>query len=657
MLKLESLSLARGVKTLLKNASVQLNPRECAALVGRNGTGKSSLLAAICNEMSLDSGSLQKPPLEKIVKLEQVLPASLASCADYVLAGDRQLAAAQLAVDAAQGDDQGEQLADALTALNELEPWSAPSRARSLLNGLGFSSEQCEQPVNDLSGGWRMRLNLARVLMAPGDLLLLDEPTNHLDLDAIIWLQNWIKKFSGAVLLVSHDREFIDAVADSVWHLENETITRYSGGYTKYEDQAAARAEQVERQIQTQDERIAHLTSFVERFRAKATKAKQAQSRLKALERIERVQRVSGAPSTRFTFAMQGEGPDPIVVTEALHCGYGFPLLKNIRIALRKGERVGVLGRNGAGKSTLIKTLVGEIPVLSGSITRSKIANIGYFAQGAIEALDDSASALDHMRRLVTAQENARGAGPGSARISPQELRDYLAPWGFRGDLATDRIAPFSGGEKSRLALAMLAWHKPHILILDEPTNHLDAQAREALTLALADYEGALLLVSHDRALLRSTVDRFLLISDGKVEEYDGDLDEYTQWLALKANSTSANNSPNEKATASKPISNSVNSPTDDTKSKEERKVAAQERQRLAEQKKPIEKKLKTIELDMHKAQTRLHELDELLADSSLYDDKEKATAISREHGDISGVLRDLEWQWLELSEKLEALN
>lgn len=648
MLKLEDLQLARGSKLLIDKANVQLNPRERAALVGRNGTGKSSLLAAICDEAAIDGGDLHRPPLSRIVKLEQITPHSTLSSADYVIAGDRELAVAQ----AASLSTSDIALAQAMDKLTELEAWSAPARARILLTGLGFSQAQCEQSVNELSGGWKMRLNLARVLMAPGDLLLLDEPTNHLDLDAIIWLQDWLRRFQGATLLVSHDREFIDAVADSVWHLEHDTITRYAGGYTSFEEQALERAELRERTVQAQETRIAHLTSFVERFRAKATKAKQAQSRLKALERIERVQKLSAAPNTSFRFEMTGEGPDPIVVTDNLNCGYGEPLLRNIKLSIRKGERIGVLGRNGAGKTTLIRTLVGELKSLGGTMTASKVAKLGYFAQGAIEALDSTSSALEHMRRLAPER-------------TPQELRDYLAPWGFRGELATDPIAPFSGGEKSRLALAMLAWTRPHVLILDEPTNHLDAQAREALTLALADYPGALLLVSHDRALLRTAVDRFVLVADGSLQEYEGDLDDYTQWL-VKKNQELRKLSNESNAQAIDATGNSTDLATTDNESdsandsvsrKDERRFAAQERLRLNELKKPLEKAVTQVEKKLNPLQTRLAELDLRIADSALYADAGAAAQVTKEHGQLRAQIEILELEWLVLSEQLELIT
>jgi ATP-binding cassette, subfamily F, member 3 len=646
VLKLEDLQLARGSKLLINKANVQLHSRERAALVGRNGTGKSSLLAAICDEAVIDGGDLHRPPLSRIVKLEQITPYSTLSSADYVIAGDRELAGAQ----AASLNSSDDALAQAMDKLTELQAWSAPARARILLTGLGFSQAQCEQSVNELSGGWKMRLNLARVLMAPGDLLLLDEPTNHLDLDAIIWLQDWLRRFQGATLLVSHDREFVDAVADCVWHLEHDTITRYAGGYSSFEEQALERAELRERTAQAQETRIAHLTSFVERFRAKATKAKQAQSRLKALERIERVQKVSAAPSTAFRFEMTGEGPDPIVVTDRLNCGYGQPLLRNIKLSIRKGERIGVLGRNGAGKTTLIRTLVGELKSLGGTMTSSKVAKLGYFAQGAIEALNPESSALEHMRRLAPER-------------TPQELRDYLAPWGFRGDLATDPIAPFSGGEKSRLALAMLAWTKPHVLILDEPTNHLDAQARDALTLALADYPGALLLVSHDRALLRTAVDRFVLVADGTLQEYEGDLDDYTQWLVkknqeLKKTSGDSNFDP---VTSANGLTNSGSdndseSSGDSVSRKDERRLAAQERLRLNELKKPLEKAIAQIEKKLNPLQSQLALLDQRIADPALYDDAGAAAQVTKEHGQLRAQIEIFEIEWLNLSEQLEAI-
>ncbi len=633
MLRLENLSLSRGGRPLLRNVNISLNPGECAALVGRNGTGKSTLLAAISGELSLDQGKIHAPIAQHIVHLEQVLPRSSLSSVEYVIQGDRQLMEARRAQQQAESANDGQSLAHALLALDEAQNWSADARARQLLNGLGFSQLQCEQSVDALSGGWRMRLNLARVLFAPGQMLLLDEPTNHLDLDAIIWLQQWLKAYQGSVLLVSHDREFIDAVADVVWHLEHQSLTRYSGGYSQFEEQSAERLAQQERAISIQEERIAQLTRFVERFRAKATKAKQAQSRLKMLERMVKIQRFGSVPQTRFQFELSSEGPDPILTTDQLCCGYGqTAILSNIKLAIRKGERIGVLGRNGAGKSTLIKTLVGELVPMSGEIQKSRVAQVGYFAQGAIESLDPKANALQHMRRIAPDR-------------SPQELLDYLAPWGFRGELASDLIEPFSGGEKARLALAMLAWHRPHVLVMDEPTNHLDSQAREALALSLAQYEGALLLVSHDRALLRSTVDRLILVADGTVTDYEGDLDEYTLWLAKKpVDQASQAGGPTHQATV-------------ETNRKDERRVAAQERERLGKLRKPLEARLNRVNQQLTQLQTEITQLELQLASSQTYEDAQVAAKLTRQHGEAKNRLAGLENEWLQISEQLEAIK
>ena len=636
MLKLDGLRLARGSKMLIDGASVLLSARECTALVGRNGSGKSSLLAAICDEASIDGGSLDHPPLARIAKLAQTTPKSDLCAADYVIAGDRALTAAKLELSNALASQDGNAQAHALAKLEDLEVWSADSRARSLLDGLGFSLAQCDQAVDELSGGWKMRLNLARVLMAPGDLMLLDEPTNHLDLDAIIWLQDWLIRFAGAVLVVSHDREFVDAIADSVWHLEHQTITRYKGGYSQFEDQSAARAEQAQKLEQEQQIKIAHLTKFIERFKAKATKAKQAQSRVKALERMERVQIRGAGPSTSFTFAAINDGPDPIFSTDALDCGYGnTALLTGIRLAVRRGERIGVLGRNGAGKSTLIKTLIGDLNKLAGTLEKSRAATVGYFAQAAIESLRDEWSAIDHMRKIAPDHK-------------PQDLRDYLAPWGFRGDLASDPIKPFSGGEKSRLSLAMLAWSKPHVLVMDEPTNHLDSQARDALAFALSDYEGAVLLVSHDRALLRSTVDRFILVKDGKVTEFDGDLDDYAKLLQQGDSGTHLQGNP---ASLDNPQIGSKTGAAD------QRKNSAAQRQRLAVLRKPAEKRLEMVEKLLHPKQSRLQVVAAQLADPTIYENNTQAANLSKEHGELAAQIELLEDQWLTLASELEAIT
>src|SRR5690606_27963437 len=496
MIRLRGLGLARGGKTLLADADAAIAPGEKIALIGPNGSGKTSLLRALAGEIVIDAGEIDRPPM-RIVRLEQGLPGGGLPAWRHVIDSDAVLREARAALEDALAADDGHAIAEAHAAIAEAGGLDAEARARSLLDGLGFEPAQADAPVETLSGGWRMRLNLAQALFVPSDLLLLDEPTNHLDLDAILWLERWLARYEGSCLIVSHDRDFLDAVVRSTLSIEDCRLVRYTGGYSACERQRAERQALAERSFRRDSERAAHLQRFIDRFRAKASKARQVQSRVKALERLSLAAPLRAASGLDFSFPDAGECPDPLLLAEGLGAGYDTMLLHDIDLAIERGARIGLLGRNGAGKTTLIRTLTGELPPLAGSIQRAASARVGYFAQQGVERLRSDDSPLAHMARVAPQAREA-------------ELRGFLGRFGFRGEDALRPIGPMSGGEKARVLLAELVHGKPQLLVLDEPTNHLDATARDALTEALAEFDGALLLVSHDRYLLRASVDRFI---------------------------------------------------------------------------------------------------------------------------------------------------
>ncbi|MFN5882331.1 MAG: ABC-F family ATP-binding cassette domain-containing protein, partial [Burkholderiales bacterium] len=596
MIRLRGLTLARAGRALMRDVDVQVAPGERIALVGDNGSGKSSLLAALDGDLIPEAGAIDLPARWRVVRLLQSLPASDAPAWSYVMQADSALMTAADQLAQAQAINDGMAIAQAHDDWLALEGPSAPARARELLQGLGLSQQQSDAPVTHLSGGWKMRLNLARALMAPADLLLLDEPTNHLDLDAVLWLERRLSRMPCTQILVSHDRDFLDRVAQATLHLEAETLTRYSGGYSACEQARAERAAQRERAVVAQATRIAHLQGFVERFRAKATKARQAQSRLKALERIERLAPLRAKRSVDFSFASVGDCPDPLVRAQAIDAGYGdSTIVHGASLTVGRGSRIGVLGRNGAGKTTLIRTLVGELPELGGELNRSRSVRVGYFAQQQVDGLIAEASPLHHMQRLAPTERE-------------QALRDWLGRFGFRGDDATRAVGPMSGGERARLALAMLIWGKPQLLVLDEPTNHLDGSTRDALAEALAEFDGALLLVSHDRYLLRATVEQFVRVGDGRMDLFEGDLEDYAQWL-LQSDHGSSQHEPTPGAAGS-------GGPTEDTRPasgltetavsrKDERRAAAQARAQRAVLRKPLEQRLKEIEQKLSRISQR----------------------------------------------------
>jgi len=535
MIAFKNLTLRRGVKVVLRGASATINPGEKVGLVGRNGAGKSSLFALLTDDLHADAGEFEMPPdwllPGGISQVAQSMPETEDSATDFVMGGDTRLLAAQQELAAAEEGHDGMAIAHAHQAMDEAGAFTARSRAQALILGLGFKADEVEQPVNSFSGGWRMRLQLARALMCPARLMLLDEPTNHLDLDALVWLEGFLTKFPGTMLLISHDREFLDAVTKVTLHLDETVLTRYAGNYSKFEEMKAERERLQQASHSRQQERIAHLTRFVERFKAKASKARQAQSRVKALERMERIPPVLSAASFDFEFKEPLNVPNPMLVLDGLSCGYTSgsarkTILAGLDRSIMAGQRIGLLGANGQGKSTLVKTIAQVLTPLAGDYTQGKGLSIGYFAQQELDVLREGDSALQHLQRL------ARETGP-SAR--EQELRNFLGSFRFSNEMAAQAVGTLSGGEKARLVLAMLVWQRPNLLLLDEPTNHLDLVTREALAMALNSFEGALLLVSHDRALLRAVCDEFWLVADGRITAFDGDLDDYQRWLVDRA--------------------------------------------------------------------------------------------------------------------------
>ncbi len=532
MIRFQQVTLARGVKPLLDKVDLILNPGDKIGLIGSNGAGKSSLFAMLRGELHPDQGELSYPPTWRMAHVAQETPALDRSAIEYAIDGDvglrkleAELAEAEAAPDTPES---GLRIGELYGMLADADAYTVHSRAEQLLAGLGFSSDQMHLPLTSFSGGWRMRLNLAQALMCPSDLLLLDEPTNHLDLDAIIWLEDWLKRYPGTLLIISHDRDFLDQVVNVIVHIDDRKLKRYGGHYSSFERQRVAQLELAAGMVEKQQRARAHLQSFIDRFKAKASKARQAQSRIKALAKMEEVAPLRAAAEFAFQFREPLRSPDPLLTMDGVAAGYrleddGVPvgekrILDGVKFSLQSGQRIGLLGINGAGKSTFIKTIAGELQTLAGEAHFNKGLAIGYFAQHQVEMLRHDESPLWHMSKLAPT-------------VREQELRNFLGSFNFNGDMALAPIAPLSGGEKARLALALIVWQRPNLLLLDEPTNHLDLETREALTDALAQFEGTLLLVSHDRHLLRATTDEFIIVADGEVRPFDGDLDDYKTWL------------------------------------------------------------------------------------------------------------------------------
>ena len=635
MIRASGLTLRRGVKVLLEDAEFVVHPGERVGFVGKNGAGKSSLFALLQGQIDPDSGSLDIPAAWRLASVEQILHDTDRAAREFVIDGDRHLRDLQ-ARRAALNPDQGQQIAELESALVEAEAWSAPSRAEQLLAGLGFAPDEWARPVASFSGGWQMRIALARALMAPSDLLLLDEPTNHLDLDAMLWLERWLGSYPGTVLLISHDTEFLDAVARVILHFENGKLIRYKGGYEDFLEQRAERLRQNQLARQKQAREAAHLQSFIDRFKAKATKAKQAQSRVKALARMQTLAPLAVESGIDIRLPDPVQTPDVLLRLEDATLGYAGPtggeprtILKDVSLMVRGGSRIGILGVNGAGKSTLVKTLARELAPLAGQVQPAKGLEIGYFAQQQLDVLDPESSPLQHFARIA----------PDTRE---QELRNMLGGFGFGGDMVNQPVAPFSGGEKARLALALIVWRKPNLLLLDEPSNHLDVDTREALARALAEFPGSVLLVSHDRHLLRTTVDTFWIVADGGIQPFDGDLEDYRDWLQQRQTQQ------NQAARAAAPVPDR----------KAQRREEAQARQQLAARRKPLETRLKKVEDAMARAQTRLSELDALIADPAFYTDahKDERPALLAEHGELSKTLQSAEEEWLDIQTEIEAL-
>lgn len=630
MISINQAQLIRGSKTLLDEASLTIYPGHKVGLVGANGTGKSSLLALIMGHLSLDKGEFSLPLGWQIASVAQETPALEISALEYVLDGDKEYRQLEADLHTAQEQNDGHAIATLHGKIDAIGGYAIRARAGALLAGLGFSEAEQNNPVKSFSGGWRMRLNLAQALLCRSDLLLLDEPTNHLDLDTMYWLEGWIKSYQGTLILISHDRDFIDEIVDEIVHVENQKLNFYKGNYSAFERIRAERMAQQQVAFERQQKERAHMQSFVDRFRYKASKAKQAQSRLKALERMTELLPSQADSPFYMEFRPPETLPNPLIKMEQVAVGYGDKqILSKVYLNLVPGARIGLLGRNGAGKSTLIKLLSGQLSPMTGLYEPNPGLNIGYFAQHQIEFLRLDDTPLQHLVRLAP---NAR----------EQELRNFLGGFGFNGDMALSPVRPFSGGEKARLVLALLVWQRPNLLLLDEPTNHLDLEMRHALTMALQTFEGAMVIVSHDRHLLRLTCSDYYLVDQGEVRAFDGDLDDYHQWLL----------------DAAKASANQISS-TDDTKpsvdKKQQKRLEAELRQKVS----PLKRKQAKLEAEQQKFSERLAELEHLLADSELYDqdNKAKLTSVLSERTSLTQNLEESEMQWLELQEEIDAME
>jgi len=630
MIRLQNLTLQRGPQRLLENAELTLHAGHKAGLIGANGAGKSSLFALLRGELTPDSGDCLLPGDWRIAHMRQEVDTLDRLAVDYVLDGDHNLRRVQRELAAAEQGHDGAAIARLHSELDSADGYTADARARKLLAGLGFDNAQMDRRVGDFSGGWRMRLNLAQALMCPSDLLLLDEPTNHLDLDAILWLEGWLQSYPGTLLLISHDRDFLDAVVDHVAHVEQRKLTLYRGGYSAFERTRAERLAQQQQAYEKQQAQRAHMEKYIARFKAQATKARQAQSRIKALERMEELSAAHVDSPFDFVFREADKISTPLLSLSEGRLGYGDKtILQQVKLSLVPGARIGLLGPNGAGKSTLIKNLSAELQPLSGSLIRGENLVIGYFAQHQLDALDDKASPLLHLQRIAPTERE-------------QTLRDFLGGFDFRGARCDEPVVNFSGGEKARLALALIAWGKPNLLLLDEPTNHLDLEMRLALTMALQEFAGAVVVVSHDRHLLKSTTDEFLLVADGRVAPFDGDLEDYARWLVDYRQRQAA-------PVAAVPAAGAGND------KRGQRQAAAALRQQLAPHKKAADK----LEAELGQVQAKLAALEERLGDSALYEAarKDELRQALAEQAQLKTREAELEEGWLEALETLEALQ
>ena len=672
MITLKNVTLRRSAKVLLDGASVTLNPGEKVGLVGHNGAGKSTLFALLNGTLHEDGGEYFIPSQWRMGQVAQDMPETEQSATDFVIEGDTVLNDARAEVQAAEASEDGERLGNAYMALYDAGEHDAAARAQALILGLGFKTTELDQPVNSFSGGWRMRLQLARALMCPSDLLLLDEPTNHLDLDALVWLEAWLKKYEGTMIVISHDREFLDAVTNVTLHIDNAKLVRYGGNYSKFEDMSAEQMVLQQNAYAKQQDKIAHLQKFIARFKAKASKAKQAQSRVKALDRMEKVAPLLAEADFSFEFKEPLNLPNPMLSMQGISVGYPAPadapagspptvIVQNINRSVLAGQRIGILGANGQGKSTLVKTIARDLQVLSGEVTEGKGLNIGYFAQQELDVLRPADTPLQHMIDLVK-KLTAEGKLAGQA-TREQDLRSFLGNFNFSGDMVKQAVGSMSGGEKARLVLCMLVWQRPNLLLMDEPTNHLDLATREALSMALNEFEGTVMLVSHDRALLRAVCDEFWMVSRGGVEPFDGDLDDYQRYLLeeakrLRAQATAA---ANEMARASQQADVPAKakalpqvSPPAAIASRDDRKLDAQQRKTLNEKKRPLKKELDALEKDMAALEAEKQTLHEQLSTSTA--PAEIAQAGKRLKL-VEDTLASHELRWLELSEALDQLD
>ena len=629
MIRLQNLTLQRGPQRLLEDAELTLHAGQKAGLIGANGAGKSSLFALLRGELAPDSGDCYLPADWRIAHMRQEVDTLERIAVDYVLDGDVRLREVQRELVDAEAAQDGAAQARLHAELDSADGYTADARARKLLAGLGFSNEQMDREVASFSGGWRMRLSLAQALMCPSDLLLLDEPTNHLDLDAILWLEDWLKGYPGTLLLISHDRDFLDEVVDHVAHVEQQKLTLYRGGYSAFERARAERLAQQQQAYEKQQVQRAHMEKYIARFKAQATKARQAQSRIKALERMEELSAAHVDSPFDFVFRESVKISSPLLDLSEGRLGYGDKaVLEKVKLQLAPGARIGLLGPNGAGKSTLIKNLAGELTPIGGRLVRGENLVVGYFAQHQLDSLDSKASPLLHLQRLA----------PGERE---QVLRDFLGGFDFRGARIDEPVLNFSGGEKARLALALIAWERPNLLLLDEPTNHLDLEMRLALTMALQEFSGAVLVVSHDRHLLKSTTDDFLLVADGKVEPFDGDLDDYARWLV-------------DYRQRHAPVSNTPGN-LDKTDKKAQRQAAAALRQQLAPHKRQADK----LERDLGEVHEKLAKIEATLSDSGLYEAarKDELRDLLAQQAKLKVREGELEEQWMDALEMLEEMQ
>jgi ATP-binding cassette subfamily F protein 3 len=630
------LSLDRGAKNLIKSSSFTIHPNHKVGLVGSNGCGKSSLFAALLGDLSPDSGNLALPSNWDIATVRQETPSLEQSALDYVMDGDKEFRQFEQQLEQARIADNGNLEAILINKIDTISGYSLPARAGELLHGLGFLQSQLDNPVKDFSGGWRMRLNLAQALISRADLLLLDEPTNHLDLDAVIWLQRWLKRFTGTLVLISHDRDFLDTVIGQILHIEHQRAKLYSGNYTAFERQRREHLAQQDAQFQKQQKEAAHLTAFVDRFRAKASKAKQAQSRLKRLEKLPDLAPAHVDSQFSFSFAKPESLPYPLLSLKESQCGYPKSdhgeqamILDSVGLTLIPGSRIGLLGRNGAGKSTLIKSLAGELSLLGGERYCAQELTVGYFSQHQLEQLHAPSSPVDHILRAKPA-------------LGEPQARTFLGKFGFSGDQALSQVSTMSGGEKARLVLALIVLEKPQLLLLDEPTNHLDLEMRQALVMALQDFGGAIILIAHDRFLLESCVDEFYLVANGQVSDFSGDIDDYQQWLN------------DDKKQAIKSIKTDQQNADKGLDKKQLRQQQAELRKKSA----PLRKEADRLEKNVHVWQEALTKLEALLSDSDLYQAERKAelTDLIKKQAKLKGDIEENEMLWLELAEQIEEM-